>query len=170
MAAPYSTKFRMPSGIPGALSADSQSTIEAIRLSRTVPFDAFGLPGKIVDNEFTPLEAGDTAESVYGMLVRPYPTQGNTSNGFGPGAPGTGPYAGVIADVLRRGYMSVECVSGTPALNGPVYVQVANGTSDNPIGSIRADEPGTASDAVAIDAIFMSQGDEAGNVEIAYNI
>ena len=159
---------RMPNGIPGATNRDSQNTIEPIPFSRDSRFDAFGVPGKVdEEGKFVPLAAGDELADIYGILVRPYPTNGGLQNDFGAGSPGQYPYGGNIANVLRRGYMTVLNTTGVPALNKPVYVQVANGTAVNPVGSFRAD---ASADAVEINAIFMDAGDENGNAEIAYNI
>ena len=162
--------FRMKSGIAGNVNRDSQNTIEPQRLSKDSPFDAYGVPGKIVDGFFAPLAEGDSAADIYGWLVRPYPTQDSVPNpGFNGGKPGVPPYGGNMADVLRRGYMSVVNRAGTPGLNQPVYVRVANATAAQPIGGVEA----TAVDGetVAVNgAIFMDSGDADGNVEISFNI
>lgn len=158
--------YRMPSGIPGAISRQSVSTIEPALLDSTNTFSAYGLFGKIVSGKFVPVGSGDTASVVYGLLVRPYPTQGaNASDPLGTAVPKTsGP-----CDVLRRGYMTVKLNAGTAALAGQVYVRVANAAAGKPIGGIEAASDG--SNTIAINgATFMSAADASGNVEIALNI
>ncbi len=157
--------YRMPSGIPGDVSRASQCTIEPGLLDPTNPFSAYGLPGKIVNGKFVPLAAGDTAAVVYGFLVRPYPTTGaNPSDPLGTAVP---PTKG-ICNILRRGYMTVLNVAGTPSLNGPVYSRVAAPSGAKTIGDVEAASDTT--NTIQLNAVFMNPGDAAGNVEIGYNI
>lgn len=157
--------YRMPSGIPGDVSRPSQSTIETGLFDPTNPFSAYGLPGKVVNGKFVPLGAGDTAALVYGFLVRPYPTTGaNPSDPIGTSVP---PTSG-LCNILRRGYMTVLNVAGTPALNGPVYSRIAAPSSPTFIGDIEA--AAVTNDTIQLNATFMNAGDASGNVEIVYNI
>lgn len=158
--------YRMPSGIPGAVSRPSQSTIEPAILDPNNAFSAYGLFGKIASGKFIPVGAGDAATAVYGLLVRPYPTQGaNASDPLGSAVPAT---TGVT-NILRRGYMTVKLNAGTAALGGQVYVRVANAATGKPIGGIEAAADSTNTIAIT-GATFMSAADASGNVEIAYNI
>ncbi len=157
--------YRMASGIPGVVSRPSQSTIEPAIQDPNNAFSAYGLFGKIASGKFIPVGAGDAATAVYGLLVRPYPTQGaNASDPLGAAVP---PTSGV-ANVLRRGYMTVKLNAGTAALGGQVYVRVANAATGKPIGGIEAAADST--NTIAVNATFMSAADASGNVEIAYNI
>ncbi|MBY4674295.1 hypothetical protein K6W12_27095 [Burkholderia multivorans] len=156
--------YRMPSGIPGDVTRPSQSTIEPVPLDPTAPFSAYGLFGKIVNGKFVPIGAGDVATAVYGLLVRPYPTQSSQD----PLGTSTPPTKG-IADVLRRGYETVKLNAGVAALDGQVYVRVAAAADGKPIGGIEAAEDGTNTIAIT-GATFMAGADADGNVEIAYNI
>ncbi|TEU30088.1 structural cement protein Gp24 [Alkanindiges illinoisensis] len=155
--------YRMPSGIPGDVTRRSHATTEAVMLGAT-PFASFGIFGKVVSGKLVPIGAGDTAADVYGLLVRAYPTQ-SSSNAQGAAVP---PTSGV-ADVLRRGYMTVTNNAGTAALNGVVYVRVANAAAGKPIGGIEAVADSTNTIAIT-GARFMSEADAQGNVEIAFNI
>ena len=154
--------YRMPSGIPGDVSRKSHSTIEAHIVKTAIA--AFGVFGKLTANGFAPLAAGDTASSVYGLLVRSYPTQSAT-NGMGAAVPQTG----IMHDVLRRGYMTVRCNAGTVAVAGKVYVRIDAGTELKPIGGIEAVADG-ANTIELTNAMFMHEADAQGNVEISYNI
>ncbi|WP_175788118.1 structural cement protein Gp24 [Burkholderia cenocepacia] len=156
--------YRMPSGIPGDISRQSQATVETGFFDSTNPFSAYGLFGKVVSGKFVPIGAGDVATAVYGLLVRPFPTQ-SSQDPVGTSTPPTkGP-----ADILRRGYMTVQLNAGVAALNGQVYVRVAAAAAGKPIGGIEAAADGTNTIAIA-GATFMAAADAAGNVEIAYNI
>lgn len=157
--------YRMPSGIPGDVSRPSQSTIEPVPYGATA-FAGFGLFAKVVSGKIVPITTGDTAAAVYGLLVRPYPTQGGSASD--PLGTSTPPTSG-IADVMRRGYMTVKNNAGTAALNGQVYVRVDTAAAGKPIGGIEAAADGSNTIAIT-GARFMHAADASGNVEIAFNI
>ena len=156
--------YRMPSGIPGMVSREENKTIETVPFDSTAPFSAFGLFGKIVSGKLQPVGAGDAATAVYGLLVKPFPAN-SSQEGLGTAVP---PTAGP-ANVLRRGYATVLLNAGTAALNGPVYVRVANASAGKPIGGIEAASDTTNTILVA-GCTFMGAADASGNVEIAFNI
>ena len=56
------------------------------------------------------LASGDAATDVKGMLVRPYPTSGNGTDGLGTSTP---PTSG-ICDVLKRGYIFAKLAQAAP--------------------------------------------------------
>ncbi|AHX12934.1 hypothetical protein CH75_06480 [Dyella jiangningensis] len=156
--------YRMPSGIPGMVSREENKTIETVPFDSTAPFSAFGLFGKIVSGKLQPVGAGDVATAIYGLLVKPFPAN-SSQEGLGTAVPPTsGP-----ANVLRRGYTTVQLNAGTAALNGTVYVRVATPGSGKPIGGIEAAADSTNTIVVA-NCTFMGAADASGNVEIAYNI
>ena len=159
--------YRMPSGIPGAVTRQSQSTIETGVFDGTLPFSGYGLFGKIASGKFVPVGAGDAAAAVYALLVRPFPTQGaNPSDPIGVAVPIT---TGANANMLRRGYANVKVNAGTAAFNGPVYIRVAAAAAGKPIGGIEAAADSTNTIQVT-GAIFMAAADASGNAEIAFNI
>ena len=158
--------YRMPSGIPGDVTRQSVATIETQILDSGNAFSGYGLFGKIASGKFVPVGSGDAASSVYGVLVRPFPTQGaNASDPLGTAVPKTSG----AADVLRRGYINVKNNAGTPAVGGQVYVRVANAATGKPIGGIEAASDSTNTIAVA-GATFTGAADASGNVEIGFNI
>lgn len=124
--------YRMPSGIPGDVSRKSQSTIEPVQYGATA-FTAFGLFGKISAGKVIPVATNDVASSIYGLLVRAYPTQSSTDP-LGTSTPPTSGYG----DIMRRGYMTIKCNAGTAALNSQVYLRIANPSSGKPVGGIEA--------------------------------
>ena len=156
--------YRMPAGIAGDVTRPSNSTIEPGVYDAAKPFPAYGMAGKIVNEKFVPLETGDAATAVYGLLVRPYPTS-SSQDGLGAATP---PVAGVN-DVMRRGYMTVILRSGTSAKGGQVYIRIGASTGDKPLGGFEAAEDGT--DTIPLtNATFMGAADASGNVEISYKI
>ncbi len=159
--------YRMPNGIPGDVTRASQSTIEPQLKNSALPFTRYGVPGKIASGKFVPIAGGEAGTAVYGFLVRPFPTQGaNASDPLGASVP---PADNLAGDVLRRGYMTVKLNAGVAALGGAVFVRVADGTTNQPIGGIEA--AADAGDCVAIPGCtFMAAADASGNVEIAFNI
>jgi len=154
----------MPAGIPGDVTRPSNSTIEPGVFDPAKPFTAYGVPGKVVNEKFVPLEAGDAATAVYGILVRPFPTN-SSQDGLGTSTP---PKTG-INDVLRRGYMTVLLRSGTAAKAGQVYIRVGAPTADKPLGGFEASADGTNTIALA-NTTFMGAADASGNIEISYKI
>ena len=156
--------YRMPSGIPGMVSRQENQTVEPVPYDPARPFTAFGEFGKVVGGKFAPIATGDTADAIYGMAIKAYPSQASQEP-IGVAVP---PRNGV-ANVLRRGYVTVLLRAGTAALNSPVYVRVDNPTAGKPIGGIEAVADGANTIQVGR-CTFMSGADAAGNVEISYNI
>lgn len=158
--------YRMPRGIAGDVTRQSQSTIEPQLFNSSLPFASYGIPGKMASNKFIPFAGAETAADVYGFLVRPYPITGaNASDPLGTSVP---PTKGV-ADVLKRGYFNVKVNAGTAANNGAVYIRIAAAAAGKPIGGVEAVADG-ANTIVVTGAIFMSAADANGFAEVAYQI
>lgn len=152
--------YRMPSGIPGDVSRKSHSTIESHNMP--TPVAAFGVFAKMdATGNLAALGSSDTADTVYGLIVRSYPTT-STTNDLGQAVPSKG-----ITDVLVRGYMTVKCNAGTAKKGGAVYVRIGATATGKPIGGIEAAADGA--NTIAVKARFMHDADASGNVEIAYN-
>lgn len=153
---------RMPSGIPGDISAKAQAVVDPVVLNAAAAFSGYGVPGKFVSGKFVPVSAALDGVKVRGFLVRPYPTQ--TAN-----ADGSGVSSQMVGDALRSGHMTVKCNAGTPAKDGAVYVRCIDGTVNTPVGGIEA--AADAGDCEVIPgAYFTGAKDADGNVEIEYNI
>lgn len=156
--------LRMPSGIPGDVSRKLDSTVESQFFNSSLPFASYGIPAKLVSGKVVPFAATDTADLLYGFLVRPYPTQ-SAQEGIGTATP---PTTG-CANVLRRGWMTVKCNAGTPAQGGTVYVRIDTPSGAKVVGGIEAASDSTHT--VALTGVkFTNAGDASGNVEIEYNI
>lgn len=154
--------YRMSSGIPGDVSRKENSVVETKILDTAKPFPAYGVAGKIAGGKFVPIAAGDTAEAVYGVLVRPFPTNAG-QEGLGVATPPTtGP-----GDTLRRGYITVKLNGGASVVDGSqAFIRVAAPTAGKPVGGWEGAADGT--NTIAVNAIFMSAADANGNVEISF--
>ena len=160
--------LRMPAGIPGAVTRQEQSTVEPQSYDTAAPFPAYGVPAKVGANgKMQPIGAGDTPASVYGLLVRPYPTNSSQS-GLGVAVPSMGG----VCNILRRGYMTVLLNGAAAAVkNAPVFVRIAGAAAGKPIGGIEAAADATAGNTIqALGFVFMGSADAQGNVEVAFNI
>lgn len=155
----------MPSGVPGDISRKQTTDVDSHPLDRVTAnqFASYGVPGKLVAGFFTPIVVGDTAASIFGFLVRPYPTTSRDGLGNLPNA-NIG-----FGSIMRRGYMTVKNNAGTPATNGVVYMRVATPGTGKPVGGIEAVADG-ANTVVIPRTYFTSPADADGNVEIEYNI
>jgi hypothetical protein len=160
-------QFRMPAGIPGQVTRASQATVEAQLLDTTYFPTSYGVPVAIdaTSHNMRAIKAADVVASVYGMYVRPYPTNSNT-DGLGTSTP---PVSG-IGNCLKRGYISVKLNGATAAAkNGTVYVRTAVGTGSI-IGGIEAAADSTNTFALPSNCYFTGPADASGNVEIGFNI
>ncbi len=157
--------YRMPSGIPGALTRAEHATIEAqIYAAANYPA-AYGVPVKFSTGKISKLVGAEGSTDIVGFLVRPYPTQYTANEALGAATPNPAE----IANVLKRGYMTVHFGGTTAAKGGQVYVRISAGDSGNDVGNI--EEAADGGECVAITGCyFMGPADSDGNVEIAYNI
>lgn len=115
----------------------------------------FGAPVKLDGNgKLAPISAAE--DTVYGFMVRPYPTQAARAE------------AGSIQDCMRSGYMTVLLARGTAARGGAVHVRIA-AAEGKAVGDIEAaavkDET-----AEVPGCIFMGAADDNSIVEISFNI
>jgi len=158
--------YRMPAGIPGDVTRPSNSTIEPQQIDSGTPPTKYGVFVKLVSGKVQPLASADAATVVYGLLVRPFPTN-SAQDAIGVATP----LASGIGDVLVRGYMTVILKLGTAAKGGAVYVVTTAGGTVAVGDIVTAASPAGGGTAVAVaDCIFMGAADADGNVEIRYNI
>lgn len=139
-------QFRMPAGIPGNVERAESAVIDAAPLDATNYPTAYGVPVLIdaTSGNLRKVIAGDTGASVTGFYVRPFPTQGNGTDGLGTTTP---PTSG-IADRLLRGFIDVALNGTAPAKkDGAVYVRVANASTGKPIGGLEAAQETAATSA-----------------------
>ncbi len=128
-------QFRMGAGIPGGVARIESANIVPENILSTNPPTRYGDPVAYdpTTGYIRPIIAGDTAASVIGFLVRPFPTQSADpawpndplSNSGTPAIPPTNG----IADVLKAGYINVAVAGAALATKGsPVYVRVGGAT------------------------------------------
>ena len=157
---------RMPAGIAGAISRPHDSTTEPALLQSSATFTLYGLAGKYSGNFFVPLAAGDTVDKIVGFYVRPFPTTLTPDL-----IRQVGTDKNVQADILKRGYLSVNLGADASAVvkGSAVYVRVGTPTTASPLGSVLA-AADSANTVQLTNAYFTGAGDAAGNTEIAYNL
>ena len=162
--------YRMGSGFPGDVNRTHPASILARLLNTTVPPRAHGDPVFInaADSSVRGIVAGDgstTPGRIYGVLVRPYPTQqmsGGPSAAIGASAPPTGG----VGDVLRSGFIMAKLPPGASVVaDGTVYVWAAATSGNNIQGKLVAAANGTNTYTVT-NARFVGPADADGNVEI----
>jgi hypothetical protein len=118
--------YRMGAGFAGDVNRTHPFSVEACLIDSAAPPTAYGQAVVIAagTNAVRPVAAGDNAlTGIYGVTVRPFPTQqqsGGMSSPFGNQVP---PTSGII-DVLRFGYILVQ-LNGQPHKGDPLYVWAA---------------------------------------------
>ena len=140
---------KMARGFAGELTRGYfDNTTEIKANDATAPVVAFGVAVKLnaTADGVTPVTAA--SDNVYGFAVRVYgqaDCQGEQTQN--------------LVTIMKRGYMAVAVVGGTPALGGQVYLSAT--------GAITAN----SASATAIEgAVFMGAVDANGLAEVAYNI
>lgn len=167
---------RMGVGFAGAVSRPQDLTTEpaVLKSDANSAFPSYGLAGKYDGAFFVPLAAGDAADKIQGMFVRPYPMQSVPDKAYL-----LGKGFGYTGDILKRGYMTVNVGSDATAITkgAPVYIRNDNPSTESPLGAVLAAEENTGTaDAPVINtvvmpyAFFTGNGDADGNVEISYKI
>lgn len=160
--------FRMGAGFAGDINRTHPFDVLAERQDATDPITAFG-NGCLMNTTngtvraFKASDQSDgTAVNMYGVLVRPYPTQqSSVSQGLGTGTP---PVAPAILDVMTSGLIMVK-VNGTPTKRGQVFVWCTASTGAHVVGGFEA--AFDAADTVRIlNAYFNGPPDANGVVEM----
>lgn len=147
--------YRCPAGIPGDVTRREAAIISAEIIDPDTPVTVFGSPVTMVSGKIQPINAD--SEVVYGFLVRPYPAQGTSNEALATATPNTS----LPGDVMRRGYMTVKCTTGTPTKNAAVYVNWDDGTLQTTQGG---------NEDLIPDCYFTGAGDTNGYVEISFGI
>jgi hypothetical protein len=166
---------RMPAGIAGSYNrVGAGMTIEAgLLLSTALPI-AFGVAVGIdaTTGKYRGITTGDTAATVVGVLVRPYPTvnYGSLVAGADPlGA--VAPSAIGVQNIMRRGYCMVTRGGTTDAAKGGlIYVRIATPAAGKPIGGFEAAADGANTVTLPGTWYWMGPSDSLGNSEIAVNL
>lgn len=157
---------RAPAGFPGRISRSDSLTVEQEIIDSNTPPTIYGGFVKLVSGKLQPIASADPA-GAYDLLVNPYPTQSSTT---GLGSSPTPPTSG-IADVLKRGYMTVPLKLGTAAKGGQVYVVTTAGGSVAVGDIVTSAAPAGGGTGVAVtNCFFTGPADSGGIVELSKNI
>jgi len=160
--------YRMGAGYPGDVDRTHPASIEPNLIDSGAPPTAYG-QGVIVDgtsHAIRPLTSGDSGVTeLYGITVRPYPTQQSSGTNYGAASLGsaTPPTSGIV-DVIREGYVMASIV-GSPVKNGPVYIWTAASSGNHVQGGFEAAD-GTTNTASIANAVFNGPADANGVGEI----
>lgn len=153
--------FTAPNGVAGDVTRTDETNVEPAMLvaASSVYAQAFGIPMKYVSGGIQQFNGGaETPASFAGVLVREVPSiSGNALGGFTDNIPNPDVPQGLAV----RGYVSVICLTGTPARGGAVYVQIAAQTG-RPVGSFHTTDDGA--DAILLDNVtWATDGKDADN-------
>lgn len=150
-----SMTYRPFSGVAGEVTRQ-QPTVETGLLNPAQPTPKFGGPVKLTSGKFELIEAGDTAASFRGILVRTAPGMSGSL------ADADTPNPAVPQGIIRRGYVAVPCTVGTPTRGGTVYMRVI-AASGKRIGDLEATADG--SNNVALTGVeWALPGKDANNI------
>lgn len=134
--------YQAPVGVPGDITRVDETNVEPIMLVAvsTVYAQAFGIPLKYVSGGAQQFNGGaEAAADFAGVLIREVPSiaGSSASDALANAVPNPDQTQGMAV----RGYVSVKCVTGTPARGGAVYIQIiaAGGFS---VGDFRASADG----------------------------
>jgi hypothetical protein len=169
-----SFQYRMGAGMQGAVNRSHPVTIEPCLIDTTsgAPPQFYGsavVADGAAPNGVRVPKTGDTAASIYGFAVRPYPTQptsGSLTSSFGTVIP---PSTQAL-DVMRSGYMIVLLQGAAPAFKGSIVQVTTIAGTGYVVGGVSVDT--VAGTQVALDqkSSFNGPADTNGLVELAFNI
>jgi hypothetical protein len=152
--------YRAPAGIAGAITRADLSAVEPGFLAAAGFPTKFGQPVKISAGKFVLMGLASVAADFYGIVTRFTPAISNTTaEGLADG----GPWPEQFVGILTRGYVNVECVIGTPARGGIVYVRIVDGGVGKPVGQYEATADGVNSVALT-NVIWSVDGKDASNI------
>lgn len=166
-------QFRMGAGFAGEVNRTHPASIEPAVQDGTNPVLGYGFAvlATTSGNSVRQMASGDTSvTSLYGISVRPFPTQQSTTStayaGVGLGA--TVPPAAGAIDILRAGYIMVNIV-GTPVKGGAAFVWVAASSGSHLQGGFEAAATGGSTASIA-NVIFNGPPDANGIGEVIIRI
>ena len=167
--------YRMGAGFMGEVNRAHPVSIEPGYPDATNPPTFFGC-AVVVDgtsHNIRNLVAGDcTGDAIYGILVRPFPIQQQSTTNNGVVATTGGyiaPPTNQAVDVCRSGYIKGP-VQGTPAKGGRVYVWAAANSGSHVQGGFET--AASTGNTFQLDekSYFNGTKDANGVVEIGFNI
>lgn len=164
-------QFRMGGGTPGDVNRNHPASVVPglIDSGASKPINRYGDPVLFsTASNYRRFDTGDTAVTkVNGVLVRPYPVQGQSSTNYGAQALGaaTPPTSG-IQDILESGFIMTQIPTGQTVKKGDaVYVWCAADSGSHKQGGFENAASGGNTAAVT-NAIFWGPADSNGVVEV----
>jgi len=162
----------MPAGFPGSLNRWEHATVEGQPISVTTPPLTYGTM-VVMDAATGSIRQATTSDTTgfYGLLVRPYPTQGfgspvgslNDQLGTLTAPPTSG-----ACDVMRRGYMLVKLGGASAAVKNAAANIWTGATAGNQVqGNVTAVAPGAGTCVALPGLVFMSSGVTGDVVEVS---
>lgn len=149
----------IPAGVAGDVSRPIEALIEPIKFAtaedvqpgRALKFDANGNAAYLTAD----------ADTLAGFSTRTYPA--------GSGYPeSTKIPAGRFVGIMRKGYMLVNCVAGTPVRGGDVYMYITK-TGDYEVGSFSAEADATPANTIVLEGVkWANNGVSVNNLAEIY--
>lgn len=170
--------FRVPTGFPGTVNRTHPASIEPALIDPNATIAAYGL-GLVVDpttQGVRTLVAGDSAlTSIYGVGVRPYPIQAQSTTNYGATTFGSAaPPSSQPLDVLKSGYILVSLQNfavNNSVKDGSVYIWYAASTGAHVQGGFEAAATGGSTLALAQgQTYFNGPAGPDGVAELAFNL
>ena len=163
--------YRMKAGSPGDLNRAHNFSTEDCLCDPTNPPGLYGsvVVGNPASQGVRSFQVGDTPASIWGITVRPYPTQQTTGGMSAAFGVAVSPASGVAQSVLRLGYILMTCYGTVqPTKFGAVYVYTLASNGNHVLGGFEA-APGTGLTLVP-QAIWNGPTDANGVTEIIWNV
>lgn len=162
--------YRMGAGFPGDVNRTQPFSALPFLINTTNPPLAYGNPLIVnaADNTLRGVIAADgsaTAAKIYGVLIRPYPTQ-QTSGGMSASIGAAVPPVSGIADALRSGFIMCKLPAGQVVSKGGAVFVWAAPTSGSSIQGGLVNAASTTNTLTVINAAFTGPADANGNVEV----
>jgi hypothetical protein len=168
--------FRMGAGFPGAVNRSHPCNIEPALIDTTsgAPPTFYGqavVADAAAPNGVRVPKTGDTAALIYGVTVRPFPTQQASATSlnaaYGNIAP---PNPAQPIDILKSGYIIVTLQGAAPTFKGtPVNVCTIAGTG-YVAGGFSADTVSGTFVTLDSKSYFNGPEDASNIVELAFNL
>lgn len=168
-------KYRMNTGFAGDVNRTHPAGIEPCLIDATYPPTFFG-QGVIADaaapNGVRVPASGDSgAADAYGVTVRPFPFQQQSTTNYGANTfGGEAPPTTGIVDILRSGYIIVTLQGAAAATKGgTVHMCIVAGTG-YVVGGFSADTVSGTFITLGQHTTFNGPAGADGLVELAFNI
>lgn len=158
--------YRMPAGFAGDVNRTHPASMEPCLLDPTNPPTFYGQAVVVNPSSQGVRMVGVTDDSaltdIYGVTIRPYPTQqqtGGMSASFGAGAI---PVAQPV-DILKSGYIMVP-VLGTPVKGGQVHVWALPSTGNHVAGGFEASATADSTIDLPLNSYTFNGGPDANGI------